>query len=57
MMKVLGSINLDFQGFSLKLGDADYKFLQEILIALIIMQFILFMMMMMWVAESLFATI
>ena len=31
MMKVLGSINLDFQGFSLKIGDTDYKFLQEIL--------------------------
>ncbi len=31
MMKVLGSINVDFQGFSLKLNDNDYKFLQEIL--------------------------
>ena len=31
MMKVLGSINVDFQGFALKLGDNDYKFLQEIL--------------------------
>ncbi len=31
MMKVLGSINLDFQGFTLKLGDADYKYVQEIL--------------------------
>lgn len=31
MMKVLGSINVDFQGFSLKLNDNDYKYLQEIL--------------------------
>jgi hypothetical protein len=31
MMKVLGSINIDFQGFSQKLGDNDYKTLQEIL--------------------------
>jgi hypothetical protein len=31
MMKVLGSINVDFQGFALKLNDTDYKFLQEIL--------------------------
>jgi hypothetical protein len=31
MMKVLGSINVDFQGFALKLNDNDYKFLQEIL--------------------------
>ena len=31
MMKVLGSINIDFQGFAHKLGDNDYKLLQEIL--------------------------
>lgn len=31
MMKVLGSINVDFQGFALKLNDNDYKFLQELL--------------------------
>lgn len=31
MMKVLGSINVDFQGFTSKLNDNDYKFLQEIL--------------------------
>lgn len=31
MMKVLGSINVDFQGFALKLNDNDYKYLQEIL--------------------------
>lgn len=31
MMKVLGSINVDFQGFTLKLNDNDYKYLQEIL--------------------------
>ena len=31
MMKILGSINVDFQGFSLKLNDNDYKYLQEIL--------------------------
>jgi signal peptidase I len=31
MMNVLGSINVDFQGFSHKLNDSDYKFLQEIL--------------------------
>lgn len=31
MMKVLGSINVDFQGFSSKLNDTDYKYLQEIL--------------------------
>ena len=31
MMNVLGSINVDFQGFSLKLNDSDYKYLQEIL--------------------------
>jgi hypothetical protein len=31
MMKVLGSINVDFQGFSNKLNDNDYKLLQEIL--------------------------
>ena len=31
MMKVLGSINIDFQGFAHKLGDNDYKILQEIL--------------------------
>ncbi len=31
MMKVLGSINVDFQGFSMKLNDTDYKYLQEIL--------------------------
>jgi len=31
MMKVLGSINVDFQGFTLKLNDNDYKFLQELL--------------------------
>lgn len=31
MMKILGSINVDFQGFNVKLNDADYKCLQEIL--------------------------
>jgi len=31
MMKILGSLSVDFQGFSLKLNDSDYKFLQEIL--------------------------
>ena len=31
MMKVLGSINVDFQGFALKLNDNDYKVLQELL--------------------------
>jgi hypothetical protein len=31
MMKFLGSINVDFQGFNLKLNDNDYKYLQEIL--------------------------
>jgi hypothetical protein len=31
MMKVLGSINVDFQGFATKLNDNDYKHLQEIL--------------------------
>jgi len=31
MMKILGSLNVDFQGFSLKLNDTDYKYLQEIL--------------------------
>ena len=31
MMKVLGSINVDFQGFASKLNDTDYKHLQEIL--------------------------
>lgn len=31
MMKVLGSLSVDFQGFSLKLNDNDYRFLQEIL--------------------------
>jgi hypothetical protein len=31
MMKVLGSVNVDFQGFTTKLNDNDYKHLQEIL--------------------------
>ena len=31
MMKVLGSINVDFHGFASKLNDNDYKHLQEIL--------------------------
>jgi hypothetical protein len=31
MMKVLGSINVDFHGFSMKLNDNEYKVLQEIL--------------------------
>jgi hypothetical protein len=31
MMKILGSINLDFHGFTSKLNDTDYKYLQEIL--------------------------
>lgn len=31
MMKVLGSINVDFQGFAMKLNDNEYKVLQEIL--------------------------
>lgn len=31
MMKVLGSINVDFHGFASKLNDSDYKHLQEIL--------------------------
>jgi hypothetical protein len=31
MMKVLGSVNIDFQGFSTKLNDTDYKYLQELL--------------------------
>ena len=31
MMKVLGSINIDYQGFGHKLNDTDYKYLQEIL--------------------------
>ena len=31
MMKVLGSINIDFHGFASKLNDSDYKHLQEIL--------------------------
>jgi hypothetical protein len=31
MMKILGSINVDFQGFAMKLNDTDYKFLQELL--------------------------
>ena len=31
MMKVLGSVTVDFQGFASKLNDADYKHLQEIL--------------------------
>jgi len=31
LMKVLGSINVDFHGFSSKLNDSDYKHLQEIL--------------------------
>ena len=31
MMKFLGSINVDFQGFNAKLNDNDYKALQEIL--------------------------
>jgi len=31
MMKVLGSVSVDFQGFASKLSDNDYKHLQEIL--------------------------
>ena len=31
MMKVLGSVNIDFQGFATKLDDTDYKYLQELL--------------------------
>jgi hypothetical protein len=31
MMKVLGSVSVDFQGFATKLNDNDYKHLQEIL--------------------------
>lgn len=31
MMKVLGSINVDFHGFTMKLNDNEYKVLQEIL--------------------------
>ncbi len=31
MMKVLGSVSVDFQGFASKLDDTDYKHLQEIL--------------------------
>jgi hypothetical protein len=31
MMKVLGSVSVDFQGFATKLNDTDYKHLQEIL--------------------------
>jgi hypothetical protein len=31
MTKVLGSVNVDYQGFAHKLGDNDYKILQEIL--------------------------
>jgi hypothetical protein len=31
MMKVLGSINIDYHGFGFKLNDTDYKHLQEIL--------------------------
>ena len=31
MMKFLGSINVDFQGFNSKLNDNDYKSMQEIL--------------------------
>jgi hypothetical protein len=31
MTKVLGSVNVDYQGFSHKLGDNDYKILQEII--------------------------
>lgn len=31
MMNLLGSINVDFQGFTMKLNDNDYKVLQEIL--------------------------
>jgi hypothetical protein len=31
MMKVLGSVTVDFQGFASKLNDTDYKHLQEIL--------------------------
>ena len=31
MMKVLGSINVDFQGFAMKLNDKDYQYLQELL--------------------------
>lgn len=30
MMKFLGSINVDFQGFNQKLNEADYKYLQEL---------------------------
>ena len=31
MMNLLGSINVDFQGFTMKLNDNDYKVLQDIL--------------------------
>ena len=31
MMKVLGSINIDYHGFGFKLNDTDYKYLQDIL--------------------------
>jgi hypothetical protein len=31
VMKTLGSINVDFQGFNTKLNDNDYKYLQELL--------------------------
>jgi hypothetical protein len=31
IMKILGSLNIDFQGFAPKLNDTDYKYLQEIL--------------------------
>ena len=31
MMKVLGSVSVDYQGFASKLDDTDYKHLQEIL--------------------------
>jgi len=31
MMKMLGSVSVDYQGFNAKLNDNDYKYLQEIL--------------------------
>jgi len=31
MMKMLGSVSVDYQGFNSKLNDNDYKYLQEIL--------------------------
>jgi hypothetical protein len=31
LMKLLGSVNVEFHGFNTKLNDNDYKFLQEIL--------------------------